>query len=174
VYDRWLGPLIVLCALQPSAFGAQSSEDDEGPKAWKELELKLPPYPKPGNLIEFEGGAASTNRFFIDTESISVGSDGVVRYTLVTKAAGGAENISYEGIRCDMQQQKYYAFGRRDETWSNARRSEWRRIEYKDLNRQHGVLFANYFCYDRTLIKSRAEAIQRFKYGPPTRGRNNE
>lgn len=167
--DRLLRAIIVLCALLPPAAAAQRAQDDDEPKSWVELEVKLPPYPKSGNLIEFEAGAASSNRFLIDAESISVGSDGVVRYTLVVKGSGGGENVSYEGIRCDMGQQKYYAFARRDGTWSSARLSEWRRIEYKDVNRQHGVLYANYFCYDRTLIKSPKEAIQRFKYGAPSR-----
>lgn len=163
----WL--LCVCGTLLPLVTAAQRERDDDGPKAWVELAVKLPPYPKPGDLIEFEGGVASGNRFYIDAPSISVGSDGVVRYTLVIKSAGGAENVSYEGIRCEVRQQKYYAFGRRDGTWSNARLSEWRRIEYKDINHQHGVLYANYFCFDRTLVKSPKEAIDRFKYGAPSR-----
>lgn len=152
----WL--LCVCGTLLPPVTAAQRERDDDEPKAWVERAVELPPYPKSGNLIEFEGGVASGNRFYLDAPSISVGSDGVVRYTLVIKSAGGAENVSHEGIRCEMRQQKYYVFGRRDGTWSNALRSEWRRIESKDLNQQHGVLYANYFCYDRTLLKSPADS----------------
>lgn len=169
--DRWLGALALLGALVPSIAAAQAREDDDAPKVWKELEVRLPAYPKQADLIEFEAGAASGNRFFVDAESISVGADGVVRYSLVIRSPSGAENVSYEGIRCDMRQQKYYAFGRRDGTWSNARQSDWRRIEYKEINRQHGVLYANYFCYDRVLIQTPKEAIQRLRYGAPVRGR---
>ena len=164
---RWL---LACWLLPPAAAAAQpwANPEDEDPKAWVELESKLPPLPKPENLISFEVSAASTNRFYIDTQSIAVGSDGVVRYTLVIKGSGGGENISYEGIRCEMRQQKYYAFGRRDGTWSNARSSEWRYIEYKDINRQHGVLYADYLCLDRKRpVKSPADAIRRFKYGVP-------
>ncbi len=171
MHDPVWRAMVVLCALSPLAAGAQRGQDDDEPKTWVELEVKVPPYPKPGDLIEFEAGAASNNRFLIDAASILVGADGVVRYTLVIKGPGGAENVSYEGIRCEARQQKYYAFGRRDGTWSNARLSEWRRIEYKDVNRQHVVLYADYFCYDRTQIKSPKEAIQRFKYGPPSRSK---
>ena len=165
--------LLAGCMLLPAAAGAQPRPDleEEGSKSWVELEARLPPFPKTENLIPFEVSAASSNRFYIDPQSIAVGSDGVVRYTLVIKGSGGGENISYEGIRCETQQQKYFAFGRRDGTWSNAHSSGWRRIEYQDINRQHSVLFADYFCRDRSSpVKSPAEAIQRFKYGPAPRG----
>ena len=142
---RWL---LACWLLPPAAAAAQpwANPEDEDPKAWVELESKLPPLPKPENLIAFEVSAASGNRFYIDTQSIAVGSDGVVRYTLVIKGSGGGENVSYEGIRCEMREQKYYAFGRRDGTWSNARSAKWRRIEYRDINSPHGVLYADYFC----------------------------
>jgi hypothetical protein len=169
VHERLVALVLLLCALPATAWG-QREQDDDVPKGWTELEVAPPLYPDPANLIEFEAGGASRNRFLIDPRSISVGSDGVVRYTLVVKGAGGGHNVSYEGIRCDVRQHKYYAFGRPDGTWSNARRSEWRRIEYKHVNRQHGVLYADYFCSERTMVTSPQEAIQRLKYGAPSRG----
>ncbi len=159
--------------LLPAAAGAQPRADlerDEGTGTWVELEVKLPLFPKTENLIAFDVSGATRNRFYIDPQSLTVGSDGVVRYTLVIRGSGGGENISYEGIRCETREQKYYAFGRRDGTWSNARSNEWRYIEYKEANRQHGVLYADYLCLDRKRpIRSPAEAIQRFKYGVPSR-----
>ena len=106
-------------------------------------------FPSPRICSSFDVSAASDNRFYIDPESIAVGTDGVVRYTLVVRTPSGAENISYEGMRCDTREQKFYAFGRRDGTWVNARTSEWRRIEYQDINRQHGVLYRDFFCFDQ-------------------------
>lgn len=159
--------------LLPASTAAQPRPDQEeeagSKKPWIELELKLPPFPKPENLLQFEPSAASSSRFYIDPGSISIGSDGAVRYTLVVRSSSGADNVSYEGIRCETREQKYYAFGGRDGTWSKARLSEWRRIEYKDINRQHAVLYADYFCPDRTLIKSSRDAVNRFKYGVPPR-----
>ncbi len=159
--------------LLPAAAGAQPRADlerDEGTGTWVELEAKLPLFPKTENLIAFDVSGATRNRFYIDPQSLTVGSDGVMRYTLVIRGSGGGENISYEGIRCETREQKYYAFGRRDGTWSNARSNEWRYIEYKEANRQHGVLYLDYFCPDKKRpVKSPAEAIQRFKYGVPPR-----
>ena len=167
--------LLAWCALLAFAAYAQTrpgaDEDEADRRERAELEVKLPPYPKPGNLIRFEVSAASSNGFFIDPDSIFIGSDGIVRYTLVIKSPAGAENVSYEGMRCDMREQKPYAFGRGDGTWSMARAAEWRYIEYKDINRHHGVLYADYFCPDRKRpVKTSREAINRFKNGPPPLG----
>lgn len=142
-------------------------DDDGEKKEYVEREVKLPPFPKDGSLLPFEASAANTNRFFIDADSISIGDDGTVRYTMVVRSPSGAENISYEGIRCETTEQKFYAFGRRDGTWSNVRAPAWRKIQYKDVNRQYGVLYANYFCPDGSPIASVKDAINRFKYGVP-------
>lgn len=168
-WSAWL--LLAGCVLFPLSVTAQpraEQEEETGEKRpLPELEFRLPPYPKPENLVPFEPSAASSNRFFVDAESIFVGSDGIVRYTLVIRSPGGAENVSYEGMRCSTVEQKFYAFGRRDGTWSNTRASEWRRIEYKEVNRQHGVLYTNYFCPDGSPILTAKDAIQRLKYGVP-------
>ncbi len=141
--------------------------DDAEKKEFVEREVKLPPFPKDGSLLQFDPSAANSNRFFVDADSISIGDDGTVRYTLVVKTSGGAENVSYEAIRCETTEQKAYAFGRRDGTWSNARAPVWRKIRYQEVNRQYGVLYANYFCPDGSPIASVKDAINRFKYGVP-------
>ncbi len=162
--------LSVWCAWLPFTVHAQSrgeAEDDGEPKSRSELEVKLPAPPRAENLLAFEAGTANNNRFFVDAQSIFVGDDGTVRYTLLIRSATGAENISYEGMRCETVEQKYYAFGRRDGTWSNAQSSVWRRIQYKEINRQHGILYTDYFCPDGSPIRSAADAVNRFKYGVP-------
>ncbi|OGA21331.1 MAG: hypothetical protein A3I02_08950 [Betaproteobacteria bacterium RIFCSPLOWO2_02_FULL_67_26] len=146
------------------------SDFDEDKKPWKEIEAKIPPYPKPANLLPFEGGGASPHRFFIDAQSLSIGEDEVVRYTLVVRTAGGATNVSYEGIRCDQRHQKYYATGRADGTWERARNSQWRRIELREVNRHHNVLYQDYLCAGegrKSTVRSVEEALQRLKYGSP-------
>jgi hypothetical protein len=159
--------LVFFFALIPLTAAAQAGTDDEesSPGRWSEAEVKLPPFPKPGNLIKFAPSAATSNEFFIDPDSISVGADGVVRYALVVRSPGGAQNVSYEGIRCETREQKYYAFGRLDGTWVNVRSPQWKRIEYREVNRQHGVLYDDYLCRDRRRPRTAKEAINELKYG---------
>ena len=143
---------------------------DEDRKPWKELEAKIPAYPKPENLLPFEGGAASPHRYFIDAQSLSIGEDQVVRYTLVIRTAGGASNVSFEGIRCELRQQKYYATGRADGTWARARNPQWRRIELQETNRHHNVLYQDYLCSGasrKETASSVKEVLQRLRHGPP-------
>lgn len=127
-------------------WGKFESEFDEEKKPWAEIEAQIPAYPREENLLRFEAGAATANRFYIDAPSLAVGEDGVVRYTMLIRAAGGATNVSFEGIRCETREQKLYATGRRDGKWTRARDPAWRHIESRDLNRHHGVLFADFFC----------------------------
>jgi hypothetical protein len=122
------------------------SDFDENTKSWKEIEAKIPAYPKDENLVAFTGGPATSHRFFIDAKSLAIGADGVVRYSIVIKTAGGATNVTYEGIRCETREQKYYAVGQRDGSWTRARNPEWRRIQALELNQQHNVLYNYYLC----------------------------
>jgi hypothetical protein len=157
--------VVALAGLLPLVAAAQPVEEEDFPSRWAETEVKLPPFPKAASLIPFAPSAASRNEFYVDADSIMVGADGVVRYTLVVKAPGGAQNVSYEGIRCETREQKYYAFGRPDGTWVNARSAQWKRIEYREVNRQHAVLYADYLCRDGKRPVSAKEAVQQLKYG---------
>lgn len=159
--------LLVACLL-PALTAAQGRdferEFDEGKKAWKEVEAQIPPYPREENLILFETAPAG-HKFFIDAPSVSVSEDGVVRYTLLVKTAGGAVNVSFEGIRCETREQKYYAIGQPGGAWSKAREPAWRRIESKQFNRHHGVLYADYFCEGKAPVANARKAVDALKYG---------
>lgn len=160
--------------LASASLGAQwrffESDFDEERKPWIEIQAQLPPAPKKENLIPFDAGAATSHQFMIDAASVSIGEDGVVRYTLVVRTSGGATNVSFEGMRCEMQQNKVYAFGRSDGTWSRARDPQWRRVEYQELNRHHGVLYADYLCRGKNLPRNTKEIIDGLRFGTAKRG----
>jgi hypothetical protein len=166
--------LVAAAVLGAAGAYAQQGSDfendfDENKKEWKEIEAKIPPYPKDANLVAFEGGPASPHRFFIDTQSLSIGTDEVVRYTLVIKTAGGATNVTYEGIRCETREQKYYAVGQPGGGWTRARNPQWRRIELREVNRQHNVLYTDFLCnggLNRGIpAESVKEIVKWLKYG---------
>lgn len=165
--------LIVAAALAASVTPALAqwrewdADFDEDRKPWKEIEARIPTYPRTGDLVPFEAGAASPHRFYVDARSLSVGEDGVVRYTLVIKAAGGATNVTFEGIRCELRQQKYYAVGRADGNWVRARNPQWRRIEHQDVNRHHHMLYSDFLCSGKQPVKSVREVLQLLSYSLP-------
>lgn len=142
---------------------------DQEKKSWSELQAQIPAYPKPGNLLKFDAGASTANQFFVDAASVSVGDDGVVRYTLMVKTGGGATNVSFEGIRCDTRELKIYAFGRPNSEWSRARDTQWRPIEFREINNHHLTLHREHFCPGRKTIATAPQILHTLKYGPPRR-----
>ena len=143
-------------------------ELDQEKKPWDELQTKLPPYPKPENLLKFDMGSNTSHSYFVDAASISVGDDGVVRYTLMIKAAGGATNVSFEGIRCDTRQVRVYAFGHPSNQWSRARNAGWRDIEAREINGYHYALHRDYYCWtsSRKETAPLKQIISTLKSGP--------
>lgn len=152
--------LITLAAgcAQPSP----PSEDLEN-KPWESQKALLPPYPKEANLISFHVGPARPFAFFVDPASVSIGSGGVVRYTLIARSASGGTNVSYEAIHCGSYQRKVYAFGRADGTWARARNSEWLPIDRGQANQQR-ALADDFFCGVRP-VQTPEEAIRALARG---------
>jgi hypothetical protein len=112
---------------------------------FKEIEPVLPPQPQEANLIEFLTRRNSSNRYYIDRESVSLGSDRVVRYTAVIKGGGGAINTSYEGMHCKSSEFKVFAFGTNAGTWIPTRDPHWERIPRLTPDYRF-ALFKDYFC----------------------------
>ena len=152
----------VATAQQPKDTGAAAATFDTAP--WREQEAKLPLYPKEERLIRFDTGPTGALRFFVDRDSLSVGEDGVVRYTLVAKSDGAA-NVSYEGIHCPMRERKVYAYGRPDGTWREARDPQWVRIGPPVTDLHRFVLWSDYFCPRRAPIRSANEGLDALKLG---------
>jgi CNP1-like family len=143
-------------------------ELDQEKKPWDELQTQLPAYPKPENLLAFDIGSNTANRYFVDAASLSVGEDGVVRYTLVIRTAGGATNVSFEGIRCDGRSVRVYAFGHVNSQWSRARNAGWREIQPREINGYHFALHRDYFCWtsSRKAAHTLPQILTNLKQGP--------
>ncbi|HEX2604138.1 MAG TPA: CNP1-like family protein [Oxalicibacterium sp.] len=131
--------------------------DDEN-RPWQEIAVQLPAPPKDENLLPFYVSPTATQKFFVDAKSISVGSDNVVRYTLVSISEEGAKNVTYEGIRCETFEKKIYAIGEEDGSWARSRRNQWEGIVRGFANRQHAALAKDYFC-ENTSVAGKAESI---------------
>ena len=107
--------------------------------------------------------ATSEFRFFIDPASLSVGSDGVVRYVLVARSPAGVDNVSFEGMRCTSAEVRTYALGR-DGAWT-AKPGAWRTIEPRSVQRWHNALYREYFCPQKAPIGSAREGIDALRRG---------
>lgn len=148
------------------AFPVLAGFDEEyETRQWQEIALVLPAAPRQESMLPFFVSAASSNLFFVDSASLSVGSDGVVRYVLLVETPGGARNVSYEGIRCETRERRIYASGRRDGAWSKSRNNAWERIRDVAPARQHAALFLDYFCPGGVIVRDVAEALDALRKG---------
>jgi hypothetical protein len=160
----WTSLLAASFATGVAIAGLLSDADPDAPR-WEEETPRLPEFPAEANLREFYVSATTPHRYFIDAKSLSVGQDGVVRYTLVVRTPSGVSNITYEGLRCATGQYKIYATGHADGAWGLARHSEWRMIEDKPTYRHHAALAREYFCPLGLPIATPAEGLEALRLG---------
>ncbi|MEW6119638.1 MAG: CNP1-like family protein [Pseudomonadota bacterium] len=159
-------PVLLLClpAFSQAAWIDFEREFEEE-KPWVEVAAQLPPYPKSENLLPFTVSSATRNRYFLDAASITVGEDKVVRYIVVIEAAGGARNVSFEGMRCETVERRLYAYGQPDGTWSKARNAGWEAIKLRSLLSHHKALYEDLLCPDGINVQTPAEALRALKQG---------
>ncbi|HYC43041.1 MAG TPA: CNP1-like family protein [Noviherbaspirillum sp.] len=157
----------VLITLATASHAQSRFEEDfdDKEKPWQEIAVQLPAAPQQADLVPFYVSATATQSFAIDTRSLSVGQDGVIRYTLVAISDAGAKNVSYEGIRCATYERKLYAFGRSDGSWSRSRRDQWERIQSSAANRHHAALTKDFFCVEKTIAGTGEDIVRRLRAG---------
>ena len=149
----------VLTAALLFPFGALSQADDADKNPIKsESPVVLPSPVTKNNLLPFYVSPTTSMNFAIDAKSVTVTDDGVVRFALVITSPSGANNISYEGIRCSSGEKKLYAIGQLNDSWSPARRDTWEPIYDHGSNRYHAALAKDYFCESGT-VAGKAEAL---------------
>ncbi len=117
---------------------------EEGP-AWKEAEVKIPEFPQAQNWLEFavDNPATRNHHYFLDTASLSIAEDYVIRYSAVVQTRSGASNVFYDGIRCTTAEFKNYAFGVGGSFIENEG-AEWKRIKGGDFFRK--ALYKGILC----------------------------
>jgi hypothetical protein len=156
---RWIisRGLLALVCLSGNAFAGLLVDADPD---WREGELSMPPAVDESRLRSFFVSSASPNRFYVDEGSVSVGEDGVVRYTLVVRTPGGAENLSFEGLRCATGEWRIYASGRKNGEWTPMKNSAWQAITDNSYNRPRAALAYEHFCDGPAAPRDQAHALR--------------
>jgi hypothetical protein len=119
-----LEPIVAALAFMACAAHAQLGSENPD---WKEVEAPPPPALKLDGLIPLDI-PGSTLRFGVAPASITIGSDGIVRYVVVASSTTGAVNAIYEGIRCDTGQYKVYARHSPNSGWKPTKDADWRSL----------------------------------------------
>jgi hypothetical protein len=111
-----------------------------------EIGFDLPATSRPEEWLRFKVRNVGRHFFAIDPNSVTQGSDGIVRYSLLVRTTGGVDNITHEGIRCATNSWKLYAVGRDNGEWSRLPAPVWRPIVTAGLNAVRYTLSADYVC----------------------------
>jgi hypothetical protein len=157
---------------------ASSEDDDFNPfktdideyfvpgEAWKESVASIPPYPKQDDLVYFPVDAGDSRfKYAIDSKSLKVGKDEVVRYSIVIESTSGVQNTMYEGIRCDNGEHKTYAYGTSEKKFIEAKNIKWKPIEFgiSGSMAYRSQLHNYFFCTNNLPVKQQI-ILQRLKY----------
>ena len=151
-----LALLAAACSSKPKSESDWEREHQQGPAPAAAEEQPAPPaYPGDANLLEFRVEDPDRFRYFIDRTSVSVEKDGTVRYVLVARSPEGAQNVTYEALRCASGENRVYAVGRNDRTWLSAA-GGWRPISAP----RHLTLYREYLCPQGKPVRSSADAVR--------------
>jgi hypothetical protein len=135
----------------------------DAPRFWEEAEVKIPTAPPSKDLKPFYVSATSQLKFALDAPSIVFGKDEVIRYVVVITSSSGAQQVTYEGIRCEKYEWRLYATMQSDGKWSKSPNSRWQVIKNTSYNSYHAALVRDAFCENAIPRRSAKEIIPLLK-----------
>ena len=138
---------------------------------WKEVDVPAPPSFSKERLIPIDMPTFVTLKFGVDPATLTVTSDGVVRYVMVAGHASGASNAMYEGIRCSTGEFKTYARFSAAGEWSRVNDPQWRPLNDNNTSRHALALARLGACEGRSAAASNpAQIITTLKNPPKNSG----
>jgi hypothetical protein len=142
-------------------------------RPFSEGETTMPALPADADLIPFSVTGTGSFIFAVDSKSISVGKDNVVRYTVVVRSRSGARNVNFEGMRCDSFENKLYATLPQGATAWQPNLAEggpqWRRMDSISNNNYASALATDYFCDGHTVAGPAPTIVRALRDQSPTR-----
>ena len=138
--------------------------DESVKKKWKESKVSIPEYPADRNLHAIPLPSRDSVKIYLDTTTLTVSEDAVVRYTLVVESRSGARSIFYEGIRCKTSEYKPYAVGTVDKTFSEIGKPKWKSIPRFPTNAIRDTLSKFYFCDNFASVRTSTEITRAVRY----------
>jgi hypothetical protein len=127
---------------------------DEEEKPAAEAQVPPPPYPRNSDLAEFKLRNPTSNRFLVDTSSITVGKDAIIRFVLVIRTSGDETSVRFSGVRCSDREWKDYAFADADKKWKVDANAQWHPIQELRYNNYQDTLYGDFFCLGRGIWSS--------------------
>jgi len=153
---RWqllAGVLTMFCANAWSQSGNGRDNPD-----WVEAPVPPPPQFSKDGLIPIDMPPYISVKVGVDPATIYVGTDGVVRYVLVTTNMSGNTSAVYEGIRCATDEVKSYARMSSAGQWNLVNAPEWKSLG-DNMPSRHAFAFARQGACQNRIAPSLQEII---------------
>jgi CNP1-like family len=155
--------LLSLTLARALAQPAAGTDDD-----FKEIETPpAPVYHKEG-LIAIDMPSSGSLKYGLDPVTLSIGSDGVVRYVMVAYNPSGSVNALYEGLRCETGEVKTYARSSELGRWTTVQQPTWRRVENNASSRHTLALAKQGMCDIGRLATTNVTEMVRLLRTPTT------
>jgi hypothetical protein len=144
----------------------QAQLRDEDPD-WVELQTLTPPAYELDRQISFEIPQASRElKWGVDPKTISVGSDGVIRYVVMATSSSGSTNVFFEGINCARGEVKTYARVNQSGQWHLMEHAQWKGLNSGLPSRHALTLARTAFCDIAVVRTDLGEIVRLLKTGP--------
>lgn len=167
ILGLWVTGIAVSPVYSADPFESTEYEFDFDPslvKHWSEGETQLPAYLKDRHLIEVAGSPTDRGRMFVDSRSVTLGQDKVVRFAYLIESTTGVRNVFFEGIRCGAQRYKTYAYGTPEGKWKPISDPKWQPIRYWGQSPYRYNLARHYLCADNEFARSARDIVRRIRY----------
>lgn len=128
---------------------------------WKELDVKPPATFRIDNLVPIEMPRYVSVKVGVDPASLTISSDGIVRYVVVALSGSGNINAAYEGIWCRAGEVKTYARAGNDGVWDAVPNPEWKKLSDSRPSMHALALARQGACDGRSIAGRSAEDILR-------------
>ncbi len=110
-------------------------------------QITFPQAPRQANLVALDSELTDGRyEYFIDRASVSMGSDQILRYTVVLQSDTGARNVFYEGIRCASSEFKTYAYATESGEFRPMTSASWRKLSTTAPYDYRRLLAQRYVC----------------------------
>lgn len=157
-----LAPALALAAGLSLAQNVATVDD------FKEIQAPPPPAYRKDGLVAIDMPPYTSLKFGVDPATLSVGSDGVVRYVMVAYSSSGSINAMYEGLRCATGEVKTYARSSELGHWTVVSEPQWRAVDKSPSTRHTLALARQGVCDGWTLAAKNAPDLIRLLRTPKT------
>lgn len=115
------------------------------------------------NFLLLDGPSSSGLQYAIDAHSFSIGTDGVIRYVLITRDQSGKDTFRFEGLHCAGNEWRLYAVANAEKTSWDKMSTPWLAIEGDQAHSYHAILSQDYFCQGSTISGQTNDILKRIR-----------